>query len=134
MESKTFWRPVTPNTLFIAADTIAKRKELEQNVIKTFYLSNVSLPTELQDMVNAIRSILEVSRIQQLPTQKAIVIRGTPDQVALAEKLITDIDKAKPEVIIDVIVMTVTTDVTRDLGIVPPGTLATALLGLLAKD
>jgi len=129
MESKTFWRPVTPNTIFVASDTIAKRKELEQNVIKTFYLSNVSLPTELQDMVNAIRSILEVSRIQQLPTQKAIVIRGTPDQVALAEKLITDIDKAKPEVIIDVMVMTVTTDVIRDLGIVPPGSASVALQG-----
>jgi len=129
MESKTFWRPVTPNTIFIAADTIAKRKELEQNVIKTFYLSNVSLPTELQDMVNAIRSILEVSRIQQLPTQKAIVIRGTPDQVALAEKLITDIDKAKPEVIIDVVVMQVTRDLVRDLGIVPPGSASVALQG-----
>ena len=129
MESKTFWRPVTPNTIFIASDTIAKRKELEQNVIKTFYLSNVSLPTELQDMVNAIRSILEVSRIQQLPTQKAIVVRGTPDQVALAEKLINDIDKAKPEVIIDVVVMTITTDVTRDLGIVPPGSATVALQG-----
>ncbi len=129
MESKTFWRPVTPNTIFVASDTIAKRKELEQNVIKTFYLSNISLPTELQDMVNAIRSILEVSRIQQLPTQKAIVIRGTPDQVALAEKLITDIDKAKPEVIIDVMVMTVTTDVIRDLGIVPPGSATVALQG-----
>jgi len=129
LESKTFWRPVTPNTLFVASDTIAKRKELEQNVIKTFYLSNVSLPTELQDMVNAIRSILEVSRIQQLPTQKAIVVRGTPDQVALAEKLITDIDKAKPEVIIDVVVMQVTHDLIRDLGISPPASASIALQG-----
>ncbi|HYN15226.1 MAG TPA: cohesin domain-containing protein [Terriglobales bacterium] len=129
MESKTFWRPVTPNTIFVASDTIAKRKELEQNVIKTFYLSNVSLPTELQDMVNAIRSILEVSRIQQLPTQKAIVVRGTPDQVALAEKLISDIDKAKPEVIIDVVVMQVTHDLIRDLGISPPGSASVALQG-----
>ena len=127
MESKTFWRPVTPNTIFVASDTLAKRKELEQNVIKTFYLSNVSLPTELQDMVNAIRSILEVSRIQQLPTQKAIVVRGTPDQVALAEKLITDIDKAKPEVIIDVVVMQVTHDLIRDLGISPPASATVAL-------
>jgi general secretion pathway protein D len=129
LESKTFWRPVTPNTLFVASDTLAKRKELEQNVIKTFYLTNVSLPTELQDMVNAIRSILEVSRIQQLPTQKAIVVRGTPDQVALAEKLITDIDKAKPEVIIDVVVMQVTHDLIRDLGIAPPASGTVALQG-----
>jgi general secretion pathway protein D len=129
LESKTFWRPVTPNTIFVASDTIAKRKELEQNVIKTFYLSNISQPTELQDMVNAIRSILEVSRIQQLPTQKAIVIRGTPDQVALAEKLITDIDKAKPEVVIDVVVMQVTRDLIRTLGISPPASATTSLQG-----
>jgi len=129
LESKTFWRPVTPNTLFVASDTLAKRKELEQNVIKTFYLSNVSQPTELQDMVNAIRSVLEVSRIQQLPTQKAIVVRGTPDQVALAEKLIGDIDRAKPEVIIDVVVMQVTHDFARDLGILPPSSATVALQG-----
>ena len=54
-ETKTFWRPVTPNTIFVAQDNPAKRKELEQNVIKTFYLSNLSQPTELQDVVNAMR-------------------------------------------------------------------------------
>src|SRR5262249_46419144 len=51
-ETKTFWRPVTPNTIFVAQDNPAKRKELEQNVLKTFYLSNLSQPTELQDVVN----------------------------------------------------------------------------------
>ena len=63
LESKTFWRPVTTNTIFVAADNPGKRKELEQSVIKTFYLANLSQPTELQDVVNAMRTILEVSRI-----------------------------------------------------------------------
>lgn len=49
VETKTFWRPVTPNTIFIAADNPAKRKDLEQSVIKTFYLANLSQPTELQE-------------------------------------------------------------------------------------
>jgi general secretion pathway protein D len=119
-ESKTFWRPVTPNTIFVAADTTSKRKELEQNVVKTFYLSNLSQPTELQDVVNAMRTILEISRVQPLPSQNAIVVRGTPDQVALAEKLVGDFDKAKPEVLVDVVVMQVRRDKTRDLGVVPP--------------
>ncbi len=127
LESKTFWRPVTSNTIFVASDTPAKRKELEQSVIKTFYLSNLSQPTELQDVVNALRTILEVSRIQQLPSQGAIVVRGTPDQVALAEKLISDIDKAKPEVIVEVAIMQVRRDKLRDLGISPPGS---ATIGL----
>jgi len=119
-ETKTFWRPVTPNTIFVAQDTPAKRKELEQNVIKTFYLSNLSQPTELQDVVNAMRTILEVSRIQQLPSQGAIVVRGTPDQVALAQKLVDDLDKAKPEVLIEVAVMQVSKDKMHTIGINPP--------------
>jgi general secretion pathway protein D len=126
-ETKTFWRPVTPNTIFVAQDNPAKRKELEQNVIKTFYLSNLSQPTELQDVVNAMRTILEVSRIQQLPSQGAIVVRGTPDQMALAQKLVDDLDKAKPEVLIEVAVMQVSRDKTHKLGINPPTSVSVQL-------
>jgi general secretion pathway protein D len=126
-ETKTFWRPVTPNTIFVAQDNPAKRKELEQNVIKTFYLSNLSQPTELQDVVNAMRTILEVSRIQQLPSQGAIVVRGTPDQMALAQKLIDDLDKAKPEVLVEVAVMQVSRDKMHNLGINPPTSATVAL-------
>jgi general secretion pathway protein D len=127
MESKTFWRPVTPNTIFVAADTPAKRKELEQNVLKTFYLSNLSQPTELQDLVNTMRTVLEMSRITQLPSQNAIVVRGTPDQVALAEKLVGDLDKARPEVIVEVAIMQIKRDKLRDLGILPPTSVTVAL-------
>jgi general secretion pathway protein D len=126
-ETKTFWRPVTPNTVFIAQDNPAKRKELEQNVIKTFYLSNLSQPTELQDVVNAMRTILEVSRIQQLPSQGAIVVRGTPDQMALAQKLVDDLDKAKPEVLIEVAVMQVSRSKMHTLGVSPPTSVTVAL-------
>src|SRR5205807_10479415 len=120
LESKTFWRPVTPNTVFVATDNPAKRKELDQSVIKTFYLSNLSQATELQDVVNAVRTLLEVQRIQQLQSQNAIIVRGTPDQIALAQKLVDDIDKAKSEVVIEVVVMQVSRDKSRTLGINPP--------------
>ena len=120
LESKTFWRPVTPNTIFVAQDNPAKRKELEQSVLKTFYLSNLSQPTELQDVVNAIRAVLDVQRVQQLLSQNALVVRGTPDQIALAEKLVEDLDKARPEVIVDIAVMQVSKDKSRTLGLSPP--------------
>ena len=120
LESKTFYRPVTPNTIFVASDTPAKRKELEQSVVRTFYLGNVSSPNDLQDAVNTVRQILDVSRIQQVASQNAIVVRGTPDQIAMAEKLLGDIDKAKPEVVVEVAVMQVTRDKVHNLGINPP--------------
>jgi len=120
LESKTFWRPVTSNTIFVAQENPAKRKELEQSVLKTFYLSNISQPTELQDVVNAIRAVLDVQRVQQLLSQNALVVRGTPDQIALAEKLVDDLDRARPEVIVDIAVLQVSKDKSRTLGLSPP--------------
>src|ERR1700678_364544 len=127
LESKTFWRPVTQNTIFVAQDTVAKRKELEQSVLKTFYLSNLSQASELQDVVNAIRSVLDVQRVQQLLSQNAVVVRGTPDQIALAQKLVEDLDKAHPEVLIDIAVMEVSKDKSRTLGLSPPTSISVAL-------
>jgi general secretion pathway protein D len=127
LESKTFWRPVTQNTIFVAQDTPAKRKELEQSVLKTFYLTNLSLPTELQDVVNAIRAVLDVQRVQQLLSQNALVVRGTPDQIALAEKLVEDLDKAHPEVIVDIAVMQISKDKSRTLGLSPPTSASVSL-------
>jgi len=128
LESKTFWRPVTPNTIFVAADTPAKRKEIEQSVIRTFYLSNLSQPNELQDLVNILRTLLDTQRLQQFPSQQAIVVRGTPDQIALAEKLIDDLDKSRPEVVVDVVIMQVQRNKLRTLGITPPQTVSAALV------
>ncbi len=73
------------------------------------------------------RTILEVSRIQQLPSQGAIVVRGTPDQLTLAQKLVDDLDKAKPEVLIEVAVMQVSRDKAHTLGINPPTSVTVAL-------
>jgi general secretion pathway protein D len=127
LESKTFWRPVTPNTIFVAQDNKAKHTELDQSVLKTFFLQNLSQQTELQDVVNAIRSVLDVQRIQQLLSQNAVVVRGTPDQIALAEKLVDDLDRARPEVIVDIAVLQVSKDKSRTLGFNPPTSATVAL-------
>jgi general secretion pathway protein D len=120
LQSKTFWRPVTPNTIFIAADTKNKRTEIEQQVIRTFYLSNWSTPTDIQDATNTLRTLLELPRVQQLQSSGAIVVRGTPSQIALAERILNDIDKAKAEVVVEVAIMNVSRDKLRQLGIQMP--------------
>src|SRR5207247_5119371 len=120
--------------IFVAADNPAKRKDLEQSVIKTFYLANLSQPTELQDVVNALRQILEISRIQPLPSEGAIVVRGTPDQVALAQKLVSDLDRSKPEIVVDVAVMQIKRDKKRTLGINPPQNMTLTLQRNVTSD
>jgi len=128
LQSKTFWRPVSPNTIFVTSDSPAKRKELEQNVMKTFYLQNISTPNELQEAANMVRQILDVSRVQLLQAQDALILRGTPDQMVLAEKLLADYDKPKSEVIIDIAVMQISRDRIRNLGTNVPTTASVGYL------
>jgi general secretion pathway protein D len=122
LQTKTFWQAVSPNTIFVAADTLGRRKEVQTNVMKTFYLKNVSTPTELQEAANTVKGMLDVSRVQLVPTQSAVILRGTQAQMILAEKLFSDIDKPKGEVIIDIAVMQVSRDRLRTLGTNVPTT------------
>jgi len=117
--TRSFWKPVTRNTILVLPDTTVKRREQEQQILKTFYLSNTITPQELTEVVTAIRSLLETRRIQQVNSMNAIIIRDTPDKVALAEKIIRDVDKAKPEVVVDVAVLEVRRDLTRQIGLFP---------------
>jgi general secretion pathway protein D len=120
LQSKAFWRPVTANIIFVVPDQPQKRKDYEEEVVKTFYLRNTVLPQELTEIVTSIRQLLDLRRVQQINAQNAIVIRDTPDRVLLAGKIIDDIDKAKPEVVIQVAVMEARRDRMRNVGIVPP--------------
>jgi hypothetical protein len=94
-ESRTFWRPVTSTAIFVATDTISKRREFEPQIVKTFYLPNISSNTELQDVVTSLRTIVEIQRIQVDPADNSVVVRATPEQMALAEKIIDDLAKAR---------------------------------------
>lgn len=94
-ESRTFWRPVTSDSIFVTQDTQAKRREFEQQIFKTYYLPNIATPTDLQDVVNAIRTIIEVARIQQMPSYQTITVRATPNQIALVDKIVDDLKLAK---------------------------------------
>jgi general secretion pathway protein D len=120
MQSKTFWRPLSPNTIMVTSDTGSKRKEYEQNVMKTFYLRNAATPADLQQAAGTLKGILDITRIQTTPEQRSLTLRGTPDQMVLAQKLLTDIDKPKAEVVIDVIVMEVSRDKLHTIGTNPP--------------
>jgi general secretion pathway protein D len=127
LESKAFVKPVTENIVFVIPDQPAKRRDYEEQIVKTFYLSNTVQPQDLTEIVTGLRQLLDLKRLQQLNSQNAIIIRDTPDKLLLAEKMIRDIDKAKPEVVVQVEVLEARTDRLRDLGILPGQTATLAI-------
>ena len=118
--SNTFWRPVTSNTIFVAANTRSKRAELDEEAVQTFYLTNAWQQNDLTDVQTAIRNVLPNAHAYGVASQNAIVMRGTPDELLLAQKLVNDLDKARPEVVVDIAVLEVSKNWERTLGIAWP--------------
>jgi len=119
LESKAFIKPVTENTIFVVPDQPQKRRDYEEEIVKTFYLSNVTQPQDITEIMTGLRQLFDLKRVQQVNAQNAIIIRDTPDKLMLVQKLIDDIDKAKPEVVVQVEVLQVSKDRLRELGIQP---------------
>jgi general secretion pathway protein D len=119
LESKAFWKPVTENIILIAPDQPQKRRDYEEESLKTFYLANTVTPQDLTEIVTGLRQLFDLKRLQQVNSQNAIIVRATPDVLALVGKVIQDVDKAKPEVLIQVEVLEARTDRLRNLGVTP---------------
>ena len=119
MQSKTAWKPITENIIFVYQDTTQKHKDYDEQLVETFYLGNTVQSQDLTEIANGLRQVLNLTKVQQLNSQNAIVVRDTADKLAIARKLLKDIDKAKPEVVIQVEVLSASTDRLRDLGVLP---------------
>lgn len=120
--SDTFWKPVTTNTIFVAQNNTQKRRSFADQAVQTFYLTNVSQQNDANEILIALRNLLDpaTSKPFLVASQNAIVVRASPDELVLAEKIINDLDRTRPEVVVDVAVLEVSRQKERDLGITLP--------------
>jgi len=126
LQTKTYWAVVNPNTIIVTNDNQQTRQFYEEQVIKTFFLGNSLATADLQEVLNTLRTLLDLRKVGVINSQNAIVIRDTADKIAMAERILQSIDKAKPEVMIDVAVMEVDRSFTRTLGVNPPTSVTAA--------
>jgi general secretion pathway protein D len=132
--NRLFAKQVNDNSLIVIPDTPAKHQQYDDLQVRTFYLSNA----DAKVAVNLLRTILNSRQIFVYEKLNAIVIRDTPEKIALAERLMHLNDRGVGEVEIDLEILEVDRTKLRDLGIfftdqyqaaffVPPmGTPATA--------
>ena len=109
----TFYRITAPRTITIIPDTPAKRREYEELIIRTFFLSNA----DLKETIDLLRVVVDIRQISPVSATNSISIKDTPERVAAAGKLILAIDKARPEVVIDVELLEVDRTKLRDYGL-----------------
>ena len=108
-----FYKVIDDHTFLIAADTPQNRKTYEDLVLRTFYLSN----GDITDVSNALRSLLQTTRIYPNKAENSITVRDTADKVAIAERIVEQNDKQLAEVVVDVELLQINTVKTQELGL-----------------
>src|SRR5437867_8724801 len=129
LQTRSFWKPVNRTTILVSPDNQTKRRDYEELVLKTIYMTNSVTSTELTEAITTLRTLLNMRYLMSSTAMNAIIIRDTADRVAIAEKIIDDLDKAKPEVLVDAMVLEVDRSLARTLGIVPPQGTAVSVTG-----
>jgi general secretion pathway protein D len=119
LQTKSFWRALTPNTILVIPDDPNHRRDYDEEVLKTIYLSNPLAPADRTAITTALKQVLGLQRIMDNPDSNAIIIRDTPAKVAAAEQLVRDLDRAKAEILVEVDVVEADRDRIRDLGLTP---------------
>src|SRR5499426_823931 len=96
--TRNFYKVTAQRTVTVIPDTAAKRREYEEEVVRTFYLSNA----DLKETIDLLRIVVDARRIAPLTATNALTIKDTPERVEAAARVIAAIDKARPEVVIEV--------------------------------
>jgi general secretion pathway protein D len=107
-----FYKVLDEKTVIVVEDTPQNRRDYEDLVVKTFFLSNA----DVKDINNMLRALIDARRIATNEQLNSVVIRDTADKVAIAERLINANDKAKAEVLIDIEMIQVDSTKLRDIG------------------
>jgi general secretion pathway protein D len=99
----TFYRVSGANTITVIPDTPAKRREYQEEMVQTFYLEHA----DLKETMDLLRVVADTRAISPVTGTNAIAIRDTPERLQAVGKLLSAIDKARPEVVIDVEILEV---------------------------
>jgi general secretion pathway protein D len=108
-----FYKIIDGKTILIAADTPQNRKTYEDLVIRTFFLSNA----DVTEVANALRALLQTTRISVNKAENSVTLRDTSDKVAVAERIVEQNDKQVSEVVVDVELLQINTSKLEQLGL-----------------
>ncbi len=119
-QTGTFWRPLSPTLMFVAADTLEKRKQFGLEAEQTFPLSSSLGPEDVTELLRVLRDITTATHIELDSRSHTITMRDTPEKLALAGQLLQQVDKARGEVMLEFELLEVDRSTARKLGIETP--------------
>ena len=101
------------NMVLIYPATPAKQKEYQEEIVHSFYLANAAV----KDVESLLKTVLGAKTLFVDERANLVVMRDTPEHIRMAEKLVSSIDVAEPEVILEVEVLEAAHTLLDQLGI-----------------
>jgi type II secretory pathway component GspD/PulD (secretin) len=75
---------------------ITANPRVDSRPFQTFYLTNVSAQNDANEIGVAVRNLLPPdTKIFLVPSQNALTVRATPDELTLVQKIISDLDRPR---------------------------------------
>jgi general secretion pathway protein D len=111
--TQNFYKVIGKNTITVAPDNPQKRAEYEESVSRTFYLSNA----DVEEIARVLRNVLGIQMIATNTRLNTVTIKDRITRVIAAEKIVNQLDKGKPEVVVDVEILEVNRDRLQDYGL-----------------
>ncbi|MBB5020335.1 general secretion pathway protein D [Chitinivorax tropicus] len=93
-----------------------RQRELEELRVKTFYLGNV----DAKNALGLIKTVVKTRDVYVDDKLNMLIMRDTPEAIAVAEKLLASQDLAEPEVMLEVEVLEISSAKLQDLGVSLP--------------
>ena len=106
-------RTLNANTLFVYPATAAKQKEYQDLQVRTFHVVNA----DVKYMQTLLKSVLKIKEVSMDERSDMLVLRDTPEAIAVAAKLIAAHDVPEPEVMLEIQVLEISHDRTSNLGV-----------------
>lgn len=119
-QTGTFIRPLDSDTMFVAADTLEKRRQYGLTVERTFLLSDSVGPEEMSELLRILRDITGSTHIELNAVSRSMTLRESPQIVELAGKLLQQVEQARGELLLDIELLEVDRNKALQLGIMPP--------------
>jgi len=119
-QTGTFWRPLNPTLLFVAQDSLEKRKQFGLEAEQTFPLPGAVGPEDVTEMLRVLRDITGATHIELDSRSRTITIRDTPEKLAVAGELIRQTERARGEVMLEIELLEVDRNTAQKLGIETP--------------
>jgi type II secretory pathway component GspD/PulD (secretin) len=115
--TRTFWTPMGPKQILIAADTAENHRQYDRMAMRTFYIPGVSTPADLTNVSNVLRNVFEIKLVSQEAGSDKLTVRAPQNILDAATEFIENLDDSRPQVMLDVEIYQISHTFMRKIGL-----------------